>query len=184
MERAAMDRIQQRIEDEAKARFPGGAVQGVALLQYGDDPEIEPGELVIRVLITAAGGPEDGEPPDSLGAFHHTHRAAIKQFRSDLCRELPEAGRLEFAAELDNDHKARMRMPLGGRLDERAGDFTPVMARLGPVDLDTLDTLITTGIAANRAEAVRWALARIRERPAYGQLRERARQIDELKTQF
>ena len=44
--------------------------------------------------------------------------------------------------------------------------------------------LITAGIAANRAEAVRWALARIRERPAYVQLQERAREIEELKAQF
>jgi hypothetical protein len=58
------------------------------------------------------------------------------------------------------------------------------MARLGPVDLETLDTLITAGIAANRAEALRWVLARIRERPAYAKLRERARQLDELKAQF
>jgi len=37
---------------------------------------------------------------------------------------------------------------------------------------------------ANRAQAVRWALARIRERPAYAQLRERAREIEDLKSQF
>jgi hypothetical protein len=47
-----------------------------------------------------------------------------------------------------------------------------------------VDTLITAGIAANRADAVRWALARIRERPAYARLRERAREIEELKAQF
>jgi len=58
------------------------------------------------------------------------------------------------------------------------------MARLGQADLETLDTLITAGIAPNRAQAVRWALARIRERPAYAQLRERAREIEELKSQF
>ena len=58
------------------------------------------------------------------------------------------------------------------------------MARLGPVDLETLDALITAGIAANRADAVRWTLARIRERPAYAQLRERAREIERLKTEF
>ena len=58
------------------------------------------------------------------------------------------------------------------------------MARLGPVDLETLDTLITAGIAADGAEAVRWALARIRERPAYAELRERGREIQRLKTQF
>ena len=64
------------------------------------------------------------------------------------------------------------------------GGLTPVMARLGPVDLETLDALITAGIAPSRAEAVRWVLARIRERPAYAQLRERAREIERLKTEF
>jgi Arc/MetJ-type ribon-helix-helix transcriptional regulator len=58
------------------------------------------------------------------------------------------------------------------------------MVRLGPGDLDTLDTLITAGIAPSRAEAVRWALTRIRERPAFEQLRNRAREIEELKAQF
>ncbi len=58
------------------------------------------------------------------------------------------------------------------------------MARLGPTDLQTLDTLITAGIASNRADAVRWALARIRERPAYEQLLTITRSIEELKDQF
>ena len=58
------------------------------------------------------------------------------------------------------------------------------MARLGQTDLETLDTLITAGIAPNRAQAVRRALARIRERPAYAQLRDRAREIEDLKSQF
>jgi len=53
-----------------------------------------------------------------------------------------------------------------------------------PADLETVDVLITAGIAANRADAVRWALARIRERPAYAQLQQRAREIEELKAQF
>ena len=68
--------------------------------------------------------------------------------------------------------------------DEPPGELTPVMARLGPADLETLDTLITAGFAANRAQAVRWALTRIRERPAYAELRERAKEIENLKSQF
>ena len=44
--------------------------------------------------------------------------------------------------------------------------------------------LITAGIATSRAEGVRWALARIRERPAYEKLRARTREIEELKSQF
>jgi hypothetical protein len=41
------------------------------------------------------------------------------------------------------------------------------MARFGAGDLETLDALITAGIAASRAEALSWALDRIRARPAY-----------------
>ncbi|MGA2829384.1 MAG: hypothetical protein ABSF03_25100 [Streptosporangiaceae bacterium] len=47
-----------------------------------------------------------------------------------------------------------------------------------------LDTLITTGTVASRAAAIGWVLARIRERPAYAKLGERARELDELKAQF
>jgi hypothetical protein len=36
----------------------------------------------------------------------------------------------------------------------------------------------------NRAEATRWALTRIRERPAYEQLREHTRDIERLKGEF
>ncbi len=42
-----------------------------------------------------------------------------------------------------------------------------MMTRLGFADLAILDTLITAGMANNRAEAIRWALSRIREHPAY-----------------
>jgi hypothetical protein len=186
LKREAMDRIEHKLQDEAKARFPGSAVQRVALLQYGDDPVIEPGELLVRVFIEAAAGKEGRE--QALHAFEHDHRGAIKEFRNDLSAKLPEAGRLEFLAGDETSHGPRIMLarPGGGPdVAERAGgDLTAVMARLGPVDLETLDTLITAGIATNRAEAVRWALARIRERPAYERLRERAREIDELKTQF
>ena len=47
-----------------------------------------------------------------------------------------------------------------------------------------LDTLISAGIAPNRAEAIRWSLTRISERPAYAQLRERTREIERLKSEF
>ena len=47
-----------------------------------------------------------------------------------------------------------------------------------------LDALITAGTAASRAEAIGWALARIRERPAYSRLGQRARELDDLKAQF
>ncbi len=114
---------------------------------------------------------------------------AIRELRRDLGK-LREAGLLEFlvASEGDEDCKGPglkilLRGP-HGPLEPDGAALIPVMARLGPADLETVDTLITAGIAANRAEAVRWALARIRERPAYAQLQERAREIEELKAQF
>jgi hypothetical protein len=187
MDRAALERIEREIDQEAKSLFPGNAVERVAVLQYGDDPMVEPGELAVRVFIKAGGTEDDEQAVDN---FAHTHKAAMKQLREELMQRLPEAKRLEFTfGDAGDDRKhTRFMMRTGGlgeRERERAGgELTPVMARLGPVDLETLDALITAGIAPNRAEAVRWALARIRERPAYAKLRERVREIDELKAQF
>ena len=45
MDRDVLDVIEREFDDEAKIRFPGGAVRRVMLLQYGEDPEIEPGDL-------------------------------------------------------------------------------------------------------------------------------------------
>ena len=164
------------IEQQVKSRFPEGTVQRVELLRYGEDPAIEPGRIGIRVIIDPAGVPESEDP--ALEAFHRAHKASIKQLERDLSTLVPEATRLEFS---DGEQVVFLMRP--GAPEERR-DLTPVMARLGPRDLETLDTLITAGIAPNRAEAVRWALARIRERPAYAQLRERGREIEELKAQF
>ena len=187
MDQAAIDHIEQQIDGEVKKRFPG-AVRRVAVLQYGDDPVIEPGDLLVRVIIEA---PEEREGQrEAFEAFEKAHGRAIKHFRHDLSAQLPEVGRLEFCTSDTGHGPSRMMLGEGrsrGSLEARAlesGELTPVMARLGPADLETLDALITAGIAASRAEAVRWALARIRERPAYAQLRERAREIKRLKTEF
>jgi Arc/MetJ-type ribon-helix-helix transcriptional regulator len=63
-------------------------------------------------------------------------------------------------------------------------DFTPVMVRLTATQLETVDTLITVGIASSRAEAIRWALTRIRAWPAYAELLSRAREIERLRAEF
>ena len=55
---------------------------------------------------------------------------------------------------------------------------------MGPVGLETLDTLIMAGIAGTRTEAIRWAMDHFRELPAYERLRERVREADALKDEF
>jgi Arc/MetJ-type ribon-helix-helix transcriptional regulator len=59
-----------------------------------------------------------------------------------------------------------------------------VHTTLGRSGLEILDTLIMAGIADTRADAIRWALERIRERSAYERLRDRIREIDQLRNEF
>jgi hypothetical protein len=197
MEQAEVESARRRVQDAARECFPDGAVQEVVLLQYGDHPRVEPGQLVVRVVVPAGeaadagdavASADAGKPPplgsDPFGAFKQAHPGALDRFRDVIGRELPDVSFIEVTVDSGPERKGVMRLRLGPPPADRPGDLTPVMARLGPTDLETLDTLITTGIAANRADAVRWALARIRERSAYAELRERARQIEELKTQF
>ena len=186
MEQAALARLTAQFDQMVRERFPGAPIDRAVVLQYGDDPEIEPGQLVGRVYLTA--GPDEGAREQVLEDFHRAHRPAIRELRRELDR-LPEVRMLEFVPDGDtggDDRGPRIRLMAGGRapLGGGEGGLVPVMARLGPADLETVDVLITAGIAANRADAVRWALARIRERPAYAQLQQRAREIEELKTQF
>jgi hypothetical protein len=183
MEQEALERLQEQFGRLVRDRFPGAPIERVAVLQYGDDPEIEPGQLLGRVYLQAGG--EQGAREQVMEDFRQAHRSAMRELRKDLDR-VPGVAFLEFMTdpEEDGDHPGpRMRLGDGPPLPGE-GPLVPVMARLGPADLETVDVLITAGIAANRAEAVRWALARIRERPAYAQLQQRAREIEELKTQF
>jgi hypothetical protein len=185
VEKAALDHIQQKIEDEIRARIPDGGIERVALLQYGDDPVVEPGELAVRVFVAAGDDEEDRER--IAHDFGSKYRQKLEQLREHLTGRLPEVRSLEVRFG-DDKGGPGIKLKWSGRsVEARAlagGDLTPVMARLGPADLETLDALITAGIAGNRADAVRWALARIRERPAYEQLRAKTREIEELKAQF
>lgn len=193
MEQAEIDHLRQQFEEAVRTRFKDAPIESIEVLQYGDDPEIEPGQLLGRVVIDAQGATDEGgkeERGQRLEAFHDAHRDAIRELRQEM-NKLPFRAVLEFtvsgASPDEKRHGPKLKLAggpggpggLGG-----AGPFTPVMARLAAEDLETLDMLITAGIASSRAEAVRWALARIRERPAYEQLRARTREIEELKSQF
>lgn len=202
MERAEFERIRQNFEFRVRTRLAGAPIDTVELFQHGDAPEVEPGNLLIKIFIAL---PEGADPSDmavrreAFTAFSKTYRTALNELRKPL--EVIQVGGGLHDMNFPNPTPATERGPvvnmtmkadralalLGrGGPDALGVDqpLTAVMARLGPEDLETLDTLIAVGIAASRAEAVRWALARIRERPAYEQIRIRAREIDDLKSQF
>jgi hypothetical protein len=191
MEQAELVRLREMLDGEVRRRFGGAAIEKVELLQYGDSPEIEPGELLGRIVLALPEGADTTTKDarrEAMDSFHDTHKEAIRELRKDLVdgREGPATLEITIAGQNADPHEKSpiFKMKMGGRAAGGDPSLTPVMARVGQEDLETLDTLIAVGIAGSRAEAVRWALARIRERPAYAQIRAHSREIEDLKSQF
>ena len=178
VEPAATDRIQRMIDAEATERFPPDAVPQLMLLHYGDHPVIEPGELYLLVILGQDGAARD--------AWMDEHFGRLEDFRAQRLPEVKGFMVTTGARDRAGLPPTQIRQPVGISLldpdeDEIARGLTPVTAHLRPVDLVTLDTLITAGIAASRADGARWALARIREQPAYARLSERPRGPGEVR---
>jgi hypothetical protein len=197
VEQAEFERARQMFTDQVRTRFgPEAPIASVELQQYGDVPEIEPGELFGKIFIAVP----EGADPDDLTVRREASVAFARAYRAELAELRKEFGVTSFGVGLTEVNfpsttQASSRGPVAHMklkadrvraLLAPGGDqpVTAVMARLGREDLETLDTLIAAGIAPSRAEAVRWALARIRERPAYAQLRARSREIEDLKSRF
>ena len=176
MDRVAKNRIQQEIEDEANKLF-SRSLRRIEWPQHGDEPMIEPGELVPRLVILKGWS----GPRDALKAIQNAHGPALNRFRHGF-----RGGRDPAISITFEDASGHSRGGMFQALDDMpsGGDFTHVMVRLKAPELEIVDTLITAGIANNRAEAIRWTLTRISERPAYIQLREHTRDIERLKTDF
>ncbi len=60
-----LDQLQTRLDEQVKEHFPDGGVQRIALLQHGDEPSVEPGDLLARVFIDEA--EEDPPLPPGTG---------------------------------------------------------------------------------------------------------------------
>jgi hypothetical protein len=188
MEQTEMDRIQHELETEANDLFPGW-IRRVELLEHGDTPMIEPGQLMPRLVFKdPAERLQDSHPdPRKVAKAGRTFKMAIgpglNQFRDNLLERWPEIRYIEVIREDDSGQRTGGSVRFVEDGSEAAdGEFTHVMVRLKTPELDIVDTLIASGIANHRAEAIRWALTRIRERPAYEQLREHTRDIKRLKS--
>jgi hypothetical protein len=180
-----------RLERQLRSLFPADTFTKVEVLQYGDDPGVEPGDVGIRAFLPRAGRPAGREEDEQvLDAFREASEATVERMRDKLPRFV---GWIEFHPEHPDQADDRKQGPVirlqnssarASALDAGAEDIVSVMTRLGPADLAVVDTLITAGIASSRAEALRWTVGRIRENPAYEQLQQRVNEINELKTQF
>ena len=178
-----------RVEKHVRSIFPDDVINRVQVLEYGDDPAVEPGDVAVRVFLPRPDRPGEEAGEEIVDSFEKANRERLKKLNVELPRVVAW---VEFEADSPDGAEKRRRHVLkigrGGRaakpLDEASEELTPVMTRLGPADLATVDTLITAGIAGSRAEVLRWAVGRIRENPAYAQLQDRVREISELKARF
>ena len=188
MDQAERDHIQHELENEANELFPGW-IRRVELLQHDDAPMIEPGQLMPRLVLAGLVARRAEPDPRKLRKEARTLKLQIgpglNQFRDDLLRRWPEIRYFELMFVDGNGQTvdSTVRFVEDGR-EAADGEFTHVMVRLKAPELDIVDTLIAAGIANNRAEAIRWALNRIRERSAYEELRQHTRDIERLKNEF
>jgi hypothetical protein len=190
MDQAEKEHVQHELETAANELFPGW-IRRVELLQHDDAPWMEPGQLMPRLVFNdPADVVRDPHPdPRKVAKAARTFKLAVapglNQFRGGLLERWPEIRYIEVMTEDNSGQKTggNVRFVEDGR-EAADREFTHVMVRLKTAELDIVDTLIAAGIANNRAEAIRWALTRISERPAYEQLREHTRDIDRLKNEF
>jgi hypothetical protein len=114
MERAEVDQIERVINHELRERILTGAVQRAVLLQHGDDPAIQPGQLLVRVFVPAPDRPEDYE--QTLAAWQGAHQAEMDNLRRELSLRLPAARLLEFTFDDPGADAPRIAMPDDGSL--------------------------------------------------------------------
>ena len=130
---AELDRLQEQFGQLVRERFRGAPIERVAVLGYGDDPEIEPGQLLARVYLQAGAGQADRE--QAVKEFHQAHGEAVHELRRDLDR-LPGVGLLEVVAAGEEEADCRgprlRLMTKPGPAPGGEGQLVPVMARLAP----------------------------------------------------
>jgi hypothetical protein len=114
VERAEKDQIERVINHYLKEWFTPGPVQRAVLLEHGDDPAIEPGQLMVRVFVPAPDEPADYE--QALAAWQETNQAGMDEMRRQLSLRLPSARLLEFTFENAGPDAPRITMADDGSL--------------------------------------------------------------------
>jgi Peptidase family S41/N-terminal domain of Peptidase_S41 in eukaryotic IRBP len=114
VERAEKDQIERVINHSMKERFSLGTAERAVLLEHGDDPAIEPGQLMVRVFVPAPDEP--GEAGPALAAWQEANQAGMDTMRRELSLRLPSARLLEFTVSGAGPEAPRITMPDDGSL--------------------------------------------------------------------
>jgi len=114
VDQAEIEQIERVINHEMRERFALDSGQRAVLLQHGDDPAIEPGQLMVRVFLPPPGEGEDYE--QALAAWQDAHQAGMNTLRRELSLRLPAARLLEFTFDDADAATPRILMPDDGSL--------------------------------------------------------------------
>ncbi len=132
-----------------------------------------------------------GELPPVEGEFADTEsgradRAAAVAGRISRFRESTREERIEIARQAE--HRYQRKVAWGARIGDAVELFTvasvPVMTRLRQPERIVLDTLVDSGVARSRSDALAWAVRLVGQHADewLGELREAMARVDELRT--
>lgn len=137
-----------------------------------------------EIIIVGALSPVDGEFADTDSG--HAEQAAAEAGRISRFRETTREERIEIAQQAE--HRYQRKVAWGARVGHTEELFTtasvPVMTRLRQPERVVLDTLVDSGVARSRSDALAWAVRLVGEHADewLGELREAMAKVDELRT--
>ncbi len=137
-----------------------------------------------EILIVGELPPLEGEFPDTEAG--RADRAAAVAGRISRFRETTRDERIEIARQAE--HRYRRKVAWGARIGDTEELFTmasvPVMTRLRQPERIVLDTLVDSGVARSRSDALAWAVRLVGQHADewLSELREAMARVDELRT--
>jgi hypothetical protein len=137
-----------------------------------------------EILIVGELPPLEGEFPDTEAG--RADRAAAVAGRISRFRETTREERIEIARQAE--HRYRRKVAWGARIGDTEELFTtasvPVMTRLRQPERIVLDTLVDSGVARSRSDALAWAVKLVGQHADewLSELREAMARVDELRT--
>ena len=137
-----------------------------------------------EILIVGELPPVEGDFPDTESG--RADRAAAVAGRISRFRESTREERIEIARQAE--HRYRRKVAWGARIGDTEELFTtasvPVMTRLRQPERIVLDTLVDSGVARSRSDALAWAVKLVGQHADewLSELREAMARVDELRT--
>ncbi|WP_181784043.1 hypothetical protein [Pseudonocardia pini] len=137
-----------------------------------------------EIVIVGELSPVEGDFPDTDQG--RAERAAAAAGRISRFREETREARIDVARQAE--HRYQRKVAWGARIGEVEELFTtasvPVMTRLRQPERMVLDTLVDSGVARSRSDALAWAVRLVgRNADAWlADLREAMAKVDELRT--